>query len=549
LTAERVRPARRARAPFGAFARAWVAAALLACLAPAALAATPREEVAPPGEPLPAVAASRPGPSRPGPIPTAALSAVAVLQAQDSAPADTAFQAPQRAGEIAARARAEMRTPLHERLLSVFGTGLLVLLGWLLSENRRRVDWRIVAWGIGLQFVFALLVLKTGPGRVFFEVVNDAFVRLLGFTQEGARFLFGNLVESNVPVGTPAGEPPQSAPIPPASVTGWANVGAFFAFSVLPTIIFFSSLMTLLYYVGVLQPVVRFFARVMQRTMRTSGAETLAASANIFVGQTEAPLMVKPYVRTMTRSELMCLMAAGFANTAGGVMAAYVALLSPHFPGIAGHLLAASIMSAPAAIAFSKLMLPETEEPVTRGTVRVEVESPDVNALDATTRGASEGLALAFNVGAMLLAFIALIAFGNAILGWAGGLVGLEGLTLQRLLGWALAPLAFAMGVPWADAAEVGSLLGIKTAVNEFVAYLQLAGDLEAGTGLSPRSIVIATYALSGFANFSSIAIQIGGIGGIAPERRHDLSRLGLRAMIAGSFASFQTATIAGMLI
>jgi CNT family concentrative nucleoside transporter len=230
-------------------------------------------------------------------------------------------------------------------------------------------------------------------------------------------------------------------------------------------------------------------------------------------------------------------------------MAAYVALLSPHFPGIAGHLLAATIMSAPAAVAFSKLMLPETEEPVTRGRIQADVESPDVNVLDAATRGASEGLALALNVGAMLLAFIALIAFGNAVLGWAGGLVGVEDLTLQRLLGWVLAPLAFAMGVPWSDAVEVGSLLGIKTAVNEFVAYLQLAGDLEAGTRLSPRSIVIATYALSGFANFSSIAIQIGGIGGIAPERRHDLSRLGLRAMVAGSFASFQTATIAGMLI
>ncbi|MFN2433104.1 MAG: NupC/NupG family nucleoside CNT transporter [Gemmatimonadota bacterium] len=440
-------------------------------------------------------------------------------------------------------------TPLGLRALSLAGTLLLIGLAWLLSDDRRAVDWRVVGWGLGLQLLFAVLVLKTGPGQVFFAAVNDAFVKLLGFTQEGARFIFGNLVDMNVPVGTPAGEPASGAPIPPGGVTAWARTGAYFAFTVLPTIIFFSSLMTLLYYLRVLQGVVRFFAWIMRRTMRTSGAETLAASANIFVGQTEAPLMVKPFVSSMTRSELMCLMAAGFANTAGGVMAAYVGLLSPYFPDIAGHLLAATIMSAPAAIAFSKLMVPETEQPVTRGDVRVEVPSPDVNAIDATTRGASEGLSLALNVGAMLLAFIALIALVNAAVGWAGGLVGVEGLTLQALLGWALAPLALAMGVAPADAVEVGSLLGVKTVVNEFVAYLQLADGLGAGTDLSPRSVIIATYALSGFANFSSIAIQIGGIGGIAPERRQDLSRLGLRAMVAGSFASFQTATIAGMLV
>ncbi len=426
---------------------------------------------------------------------------------------------------------------------------MLLGLGWLLSTDRRAVDWRLVGWGIGLQVVFALLVLKTAPGRLFFAGVNDAVVGLLGFTREGARFLFGNLVDWNVPVGVPAGEPAPGAPIPPESVTLWARTGAYFAFSVLPTIVFFSALTTLLYHLGLLQRVVRGFAWMMQRTLRTSGAETLSASANIFVGQTEAPLMIKPFVASLTRSELMCVMTGGFATVAGGVMAAYVGLLGPHVPGIAGHLLAASIMSAPAAIVFAKLLLPETEEPVTRGTRPVEVPSPDVNAIDAVTRGAADGLRLALNVGAMLLAFVALIALANAGVAWLGGIVGVEGLTLERILGWALAPLALAMGVPPRDAAEVGALLGVKTVVNEFVAYARLAQDLEAGTTLSPRSVVIATYALAGFSNLSSIAIQVGGIGGIAPERRQDLSRLGLRAMVAGSLACFMTATLAGALV
>jgi CNT family concentrative nucleoside transporter len=440
-------------------------------------------------------------------------------------------------------------TPFLERLLSLFGTGLLVLLAWLLSANRRAIDWRVVAWGIGLQFAFAVVVLRTAPGEVFFSAVNDAFLRLLSFSQQGARFVFGNLVDNNVPVGMPAGQPPAAAPIPPETVTAWARTGGYFAFSVLPTILFFSSLMAVLYHLGVLQRIVRAFAWAMRRTMRTSGAETLAASANIFVGMTEAPLMVKPFVARMTSSELLCLMGAGFANTAGGVMAAYVGLLGPYVPGIAGHLLAASVMSAPAALAFSKILPPETAEPVTRGGATIDVPSPDANVIDAAARGASEGLSLALNVGAMLLAFIALIALLNAGVGWAGGLVGLPGLSLERILGWILSPLAFAMGVPARDAIEVGSLLGVKTVVNEFVAYLQLANGLREGSDLSPRSVVIASYALSGFANFASIAIAIGGIGAMAPERRQELSRLGLRAMLAGTLATFQTATIAGILI
>jgi concentrative nucleoside transporter, CNT family len=306
---------------------------------------------------------------------------------------------------------------------------------------------------------------------------------------------------------------------------------------------------------------VRGVAWVMMRTMRTSGAETLSAAGNIFVGQTEAPLMIKPFIERMTMSELMAVMTAGFATVAGGVMAAYVGMLVAYFPDIAGHLMAASVMSAPAALVVAKLMYPEREEPVTRSSLKVDVPSTHANVIDAAARGAGDGMTLAFNVGAMLLAFIALIAMLNAILGQVTGWLGLDALlqgwgalaagqsvTLEIVLGWILAPLAWVMGVPWGDAVAVGSLLGIKTVANEFVAYLRLA-DLLAAEVLSPRSIVIATYALAGFANFSSIAIQIGGIGGIAPSRRSDLSRVGLRAMVGGSLAAFLTATIAGILI
>jgi len=329
-----------------------------------------------------------------------------------------------------------------------------------------------------------------------------------------------------------------------------ARTGGFFAFNVLPTIIFFSSLMTVLYHLGIMQAVVKGFAWVMQRTMKTSGAETLSATGNIFVGQTEAPLLIKPFVETMTRSELMAVMTAGFATVAGGVMAAYVGMLQPFFSDIAGHLMAASVMSAPAALVVAKLMYPEEGEPETATTLDLALEKPDVNVIDAAARGAGEGLHLALNVGAMLLAFVALVALLDGILGLAGGWVGLEGLSLQLILGWLLAPVAWIMGVPWADAAVVGSLMGLTTALNEFFAYLQLADILSGGgPGLQPRSIIISAYALSGFANFSSIAIQIGGIGGIAPSRRHDLSALGLRAMIGGTIAAFMTATVAGMLL
>jgi concentrative nucleoside transporter, CNT family len=468
--------------------------------------------------------------------------------AQESGIQESASPALQPEPELTAGQRARLAreqaaggSPL-EKATSLLG--LIVFLGvaWLLSVNRGAVRWRVVVWGLALQFAFAVVIILSPPGRAFFEALNDLFVALLGYTNEGARFLFGNLVAPNVPVG------PADGPYGAVAPEMWANTGALFAFSVLPTIIFFSSLMTLLYYLGIMQFFVRIFAWIMLRTMGTSGAESLSAAGNIFVGQTEAPLLVKPYVKQMTLSELHAVMTGGFATVAGGVMAAYVGMLIAFFPDIAGHLIAASVMSAPAALAISKVMYPETEEPVTRGEVRMEVEKIDANAIDAAARGAGEGLTLALNVGAMLLAFIALLALINGLLGWVAGFFGYD-LTLQMILGWLGAPIAWLMGTPWQDAQAVGVLIGEKTAANEFVAYLHLAQMLQGGADLSARSVVIATYALAGFANFSSIAIQIGGIGGIAPERRSDLSRLGLRAMVGGTLAAFMTACVVGILI
>jgi len=450
------------------------------------------------------------------------------------------------AGDRAAAAREATQgtTTLAQRAVSLLGLVVFILLALLLSVDRKAVDWKLVAWGTGLQFVFAILILRTGLGRRFFEGANDVFNALIAYTVEGAKFLFGNLVLNNVPVG------PSDGPMGMVGASGtWANTGAFFAFNVLPTIIFFSSLMTLLYHVGIMEWVVKGFGWVMMRTMKISGAESLSTAGNIFLGQTEAPILVKPFIATMTKSELHCIMVGGFGTVAGGVLAAYVGILVSYFPDIAGHLIAASVMSAPACIAISKIMYPETEEPVTQGTLKIKLEKVDANVIDAAARGASEGLALALNVGAMLLAFIALIALLNGIIGGIFGLFGAEGMNLQTIFGWIGAPFAWLMGVPWADAPEIGRLIGEKTAVNEFVAYLSLGSMLQEGAALNPRSIVIATYALCGFANFSSIAIQIGGIGGMAPERRPDLSRLGLRAMIAGTLANFMTACVVGILM
>jgi CNT family concentrative nucleoside transporter len=450
----------------------------------------------------------------------------------------------QTAAERLAEARGGLETPIAERLVGLLGLAVMIAVALLLSRDRRRIDWRLVGTGLLLQVLFGLVVLKTDTGRAFFDQVGDIVTGLLGFQEQGARFVFGNLVQSTVPVGTPGagGSLDTSA--------GYiAATGAYFAFNVLPTIIFFSSLMSVLYYLNIMQVVVKGIAWVMQKTLRTSGAETLSASGNIFLGQTEAPLLIKPFVPTMTRSELNTMMVGGFATVAGGVLAAYVGMLRGYFPDIAGHLLAASVMNAPAGLYLSKILMPETETPVTQGSLRMEVDKPGANVIEAAAAGAGQGMQLALNVGAMLMAFVALVALVNYLLGWLGGFVGQEGLTLQLLLGQVLRPLAWVMGVPWSETAYVGGLVGIKVVLNEFVAYAQFGGDLSGGVALSPRSAVILTYALLGFANFSSIAIQIGGIGGLAPERRSEIARFGLRAMIAGNLAAFSSASIAGMLV
>lgn len=450
----------------------------------------------------------------------------------------------QAAAQRLAEARAGLDVPLHERIVGLLGIAVMIGLAVLLSYDRKRIDWRLVASGLALQAVFGLAVLKTAAGQAFFDQIGRLVTGLLGFQEQGARFVFGNLVQSTVPVGVPGANGALD------SSAGYvAATGSYFAFNVLPTIIFFSALMSVLYYLNVMQLVVKGIAWVMQKTLRTSGAETLSASGNIFLGQTEAPLLIKPFVREMTQSELMTVMVGGFATVAGGVLAAYVGMLRGSFPDIAGHLLAASVMNAPAGLYLSKILLPETGVPATRGTLRMQVEKVDRSVIEAAASGAGQGLLLALNVGAMLMAFVALVALLNAGLGWLGGMVGHPEASLQVILGQLLRPIAWVMGVPWQDTAYVGGLIGVKTALNEFVAYAQFAGDLGGGVTLQPRSAVILTYALLGFANFSSIAIQIGGIGGLAPERRSEIARFGLRAMIAGNLAAFTSASLAGMLI
>ena len=471
------------------------------------------------------------------------MSAVLLLQAV----ADTVVpivDTVQTAAERLAAAQAGLDTPLLARLVGVLGVVTMIAIAVALSYDRKRIDWRLVGTGLALQAVFGVIVLKTAPGRAFFDAVGRAITGLLGFQEQGARFVFGNLVQSNVPVGLPGANGALD------TTAGYvANTGAYFAFNVLPTIIFFSALMSVLYYLNVMQTIVKGIAWVMQKTLRTSGAETLSASGNIFLGQTEAPLLIKPFVRTFTPSELNTVMVGGFATVAGGVLAAYVGMLSGYFPGIAAHLLAASVMNAPAGLYLSKIIRPETGDPVTRGSLKLDVEKTDSNVIEAAAGGAAQGVQLAINVAAMLMAFVALVALLNYLLGAVGGLVGIDGLSLQGMLGFLLRPLAWVMGTPWQDTAYVGSLIGIKTTLNEFVAYAQFGSDLGSGVALAPRSAVILTYALLGFANFSSIAIQIGGIGGLAPERRGEIAQLGLRAMIAGNLAAFTSASIAGMLI
>ncbi|MCW5936234.1 MAG: NupC/NupG family nucleoside CNT transporter [Fimbriimonadaceae bacterium] len=414
-----------------------------------------------------------------------------------------------------------------ERLISFGGLLTMLLIAWLLSTHRTKVSWRIVIGGLILQLVFAIVTLKTEPGQWAFARMGEAVNTLLGFVDEGSMFMFGI-------------NPRDGDPDLPARITLMRT----FAFGVLPTIVFFSALMSLLYHLGVMQVIVKGFAVLMQRTLGTSGAETLSASANIFVGQTEAPLVVKPYLNVMTSSELMAVMVGGFATVAGGVMAAYV-----KFGVSAGHLLTASVISAPAALLIAKIMQPEVDQPKTLGKVEMEVERISTNPIEAVAIGATDGMRLAVNVGAMLIAFIALIACGDWIVGAVGQLFGQPGWTIKALLGYLFAPFALLIGVDFKDAFAVGQLLGTRTALNEFVAYIDLGELMKQPNALSERSQILATYALCGFCNFSSIGIQIGGIGALAPERRSDLARLGLRAMIGGTLACFMTACIAGILI
>jgi concentrative nucleoside transporter, CNT family len=381
-----------------------------------------------------------------------------------------------------------------ERLISVLGLAVFVGLSYTFSVDRRAVKWP--------------------PVLAVFKFLGDLVTQFLNFSDAGAKFIFGDNFAEH-----------------------------FIAFKVLPTIIFFSSFIALLYHYGILQRVVQAVAWGMMKTMKTSGAETLSCAANIFIGQTEAPLLIKPYIVTMTLSELHAVMTGGFATIAGGVMAAYISFGVP-----AQHLIAASVMSAPAALAISKLLYPETEKSLTAGDVKIKVEQVYTNAVDAVASGVSDGLKLAANVAAMLIAFLGLLAFFNALLGWFGGLISLPQLSLEWMFSYLMAPIAWLMGVPWADCGQVGVILGKKTVLNEFIAYLDLM-ELVKKQAISERSQIISTYALCGFSNIGSIGIQIGGIGAIAPLRQGDLARLGVRAMIAGSLACFMTACIAGMLI
>lgn len=434
------------------------------------------------------------------------------------------------------------------RLRSLVALAVLIGIAWLLSDDRRRVRWPLVGWGVGLQFLFGVFVLRTPAGETFFRTINEALQQVLHFSEAGARFLFGNLVYNNVPVG--AGAAGSNGAIVESAETV-ARTGAYFAFNVLPTIIFVSSLMAVLYHLRIMQRIVALVAWTMRRTMKTSGPETLVTAGSVFVGLMEAPLLIRPFLSRLSRSELMAVMTAGLATVAGGVMAAYVGLLSGIFPDIAGHLMAASIMSAPASLAVAKIMVPDTEE-----SVGAPLESPpeqadlheDVNVLDAAGRGAVEGLFLALKVGALLIAFLALLAMCNAGVAWVGEVVGVDGLSLERMLGWILAPLAWLIGIPWVDAAAAGELIGVKTILNEFVAFVQLAEMAGTPDGLQGRSLLLCSYALAGFANFGSVAMQIAGIGELAPEQRPTLARLGIRALVAGTLAALMTAAVAGVL-
>ncbi len=433
--------------------------------------------------------------------------------------------------------------------------GLIVFIGlaWLLSENRKHVNWLLVVSGVVIQFIIALLVLQVPAVSSGFQAIASGFTLLLNYSQKGAEFVLGPW-PADVWVGTET--------TPGGEIT-FTRIGFIFAFRVLPTILFFSALSAALYYIGLLQLVVKGFAWIMSKTMKLSGAESVAMAANIFVGQTEAPLVIKPYLENMSRSEIMCLMTGGMATIAGGVFGAYVAILGGSDPAeqarFATHLLSASIMAAPAAIVFSKLLVPELPEDNPDRALNIPRDKIGANLLEAISTGTRDGLGLAVNVGAMLLTFTAFMYMLNGLLLWTGGWTGLndliatggqyEGLTLQFLLGKMFSPVAWLIGIDYRDLALIGQVLGEKTILNEFFAYSSLGEMKDTGELHNERSVIIATYALCGFANFASIGIQIGGISSLAPGQRSTLARLGLSALLAGTLACLMTAAIAALLI
>ncbi|MBM3794228.1 MAG: NupC/NupG family nucleoside CNT transporter [Acidobacteria bacterium] len=404
-----------------------------------------------------------------------------------------------------------------ERFTGLLGLAAILALAYLLSSNRRAVDFRVVTVGLALQLGFAFLVLNT-PVGVILQGASAAVNSIIHYAEEGSKFLFG-------PLGAASKE-----------------FGVIFAFQVLPIIIFVASLFSCLYYLGIMQIFVKAMAVAMYKLMRISGAEATCVSASIFMGQTEAPLTIRPFVSRLTQSELFTIMSSGMAHVSGAVMAAYVMIANVEIQ----HLLTAVIMTAPATILLAKMLIPETEKPKTQGEVKVEVEKPGVNLIDAAARGAGDGLQLALNVGAMLIASVGLIALVNGIFGWIHGSVPAFPESLQTLLGWVLAPAAWLLGVSWKDSQAIGNLMGTRLVLNEFIAFAQLGPMKES---LDPKSFVIATYALCGFANLGSIAIQVGGIGALAPERRSDLARFGMRALLAGTLANFMSAAIVGVLL
>ena len=405
-----------------------------------------------------------------------------------------------------------------EQYTGILGIIVLLSISFLLSNNRLLVDKNIIFWGLGLQFSFAFIILKTSFGEKLFFYFNIFIVKLISFADAGSDFLFTSFIPE----------------------VGYDQALLNFAFRALPVIIFFSSLIAVTYHLGIIQFVIKNISLLMEKTMKTSGAETLSISANIFVGQTEAPILIRPYISLMTKSELMAVMVGGFATVAGSVMALYVTWLN-NIPGIAGHLLAASVMSAPAALMVAKIIYPETKSLKTINSNKINLKSNDNNIVDAVGRGATEGLKLAANVAAMLIAFISMVAMINFVL-------GLLGTSMQEILGLLFKPLAWTMGIPWKDAEVVGTLMGEKIVLTELIAFRDLS-DYVTKNILSDRSIIITSYALCGFANFGSIGIQLGGIGSMAPERKKDLSKIVFKAMLGGAIASWLTASIVGIII